>query len=294
MPERIGSWEEFKAVVGNVSRGNVSLLYRGHSDASWPLTSTWHRRAPTGSLEAYWRLLDRVHDVISTWVDRRWDLNNAHDVASFVGFLQHNGFPTPLLDWTRSPYIAAFFAFEGVDDSYPKSDSVSVFIFDGLTFAREWQQVYDPFSTAPHVSVLETFSRGNQKQIIQQGMYTFSNIVDQGSHLRALQSRNLPDGSISGTYLIEFQMPVKEKPVAMRELRLMGISAMSLFPSLEGVCRSLRDEHFAATEMGQTPSERIDEMLKRLKDETPLPPQVELPLDGTDDDLREDPLGSVL
>lgn len=260
------SWKEFKSYVSDVAEEDRQYIYRGQANSLWTLTSTWHRALRSSDLGSYWELLEYVHDHIATASGRAWDLSDSHDTGAFLGFLQHHGFPTPLLDWSRSPYIAAYFAFSGVNTVAPDSDHVTVFLLNHLTYQSEWQQSFDPHAPYQHVSVVEISAKGNQKQIIQQGLYTFANVPDQRQHIRELEAIHLPDGSVRGSvpYLLEFLLPVKEAPVALRELRLMGISAMSLFPGVEGLCRGLRESLFCATEIGQTPSERQADVMSRL------------------------------
>jgi hypothetical protein len=39
-------------------------------------------------------------------------------------------------------------------------------------------------------------------------------------------------------------LPVRERPTIMRELSVMGITAGSLFPGLDGACEELRERFF--------------------------------------------------
>src|SRR5690606_2110705 len=72
---------------------------------------------------------DSVKAQVETLTSRRWErlptfddlLNFSRSYDSlqadglpaydFLVYLRHHGFPSPLLDWTRSPYVSAFFAF---------------------------------------------------------------------------------------------------------------------------------------------------------------------------------------
>ena len=42
-------------------------------------------------------------------------------------YLRHHGFPSPLIDWSYSPYVAAFFAFR--DDSAGKPEKRSIYAY---------------------------------------------------------------------------------------------------------------------------------------------------------------------
>lgn len=266
------SWKSFKDYIDDLSADRRSLLFRGQSRAEWGLVSTYHRLASPGEPANYWKALYVVHDYICTWSGRTWNLADTFDVASFLGFLQHNGFPTPLLDWTRSPYAAAYFAFAGVSDSNPTSDEVAVFAFDHRAWSTDWNQIYDVWFPGDHVSVLQSQSRGNHKQLLQQGAYTFSTVRDQAEHIEAYEAAFQRDHGDPKKYIEKHLLSVQEKPTVMHDLGLMGISAMTLFPGVEGVCRHLAEALFPAPQVGLTPSQRnavFEEVLQRILDERP-------------------------
>jgi hypothetical protein len=58
-----------------------------------------------------------------------------------LAFCQHHGFPTPLLDWTRSPYIACYFAFKEVKNSSHDAEYTKIFLFDDRIVRRLCQEV---------------------------------------------------------------------------------------------------------------------------------------------------------
>ncbi len=97
-------------------------LFRGHKSSEWKLETTLERYLNRQvTVEQYNNYLLRIKPAIESYTGIKWELKN--DVSlneeffngppnyDFMAYARHHGFPSPLLDWSQSIYIALFFAF---------------------------------------------------------------------------------------------------------------------------------------------------------------------------------------
>jgi hypothetical protein len=150
--------------------------------------------------------------------------------------VQHHGYPTPLLDWTHSPFIAAYFAFKKAKAS---GEKVRIFIFDERKWRAAFNQLAKLAPATPHFSIAKFLSINNPRMVPQQALSGITNVDDVEEYIRMRER----EGGIS--YLRVVDLPVSERPYAMSELKLMGITAGSLFPGLDGACEQLKEQNFA-------------------------------------------------
>jgi hypothetical protein len=130
---RMANWEEFEAEVRKFEDPTRKLWdevwFRGQADASWPLHTTLQRRSTKiRAVGAYLKLIAEIKPVIETFIGGAFDMPKPLDIEqmcreydrfewvlresiTYMAHLRHGGFPSPLLDWTSSPYVAAYFAF---------------------------------------------------------------------------------------------------------------------------------------------------------------------------------------
>src|SRR5436190_11723967 len=91
---------------------NGEFLYRGQSSAEYQLKTSFDRwfRGPRASRTAVSeKLLRAFAGECVAQTDMQQDVVTKEE--RLLALAQHHGLPTRLLDWSLSPYVAAFFAF---------------------------------------------------------------------------------------------------------------------------------------------------------------------------------------
>jgi hypothetical protein len=142
-----GTFEEQLKNLRNKYQDSFSqLVFRGQGDSEWGLTTTLERNRCEHMLfrEYYMLICGSLGPEVKTFagVDvPEYDpevckpflkpelLYNIGDifptpVYRYMAYLRHFGFPSPFLDWSRSPFVAAFFAFRDDPLRQPKKRAI--------------------------------------------------------------------------------------------------------------------------------------------------------------------------
>lgn len=228
------SWESFRSHVSSFEFREY--IFRGQSKP-FPLQTTFHRNNRSDLVKYLDEDVQQLHHAIHGHIDYVFNLNIPQDLGALLNLGQHHGFPTPLLDWTYSPFVAAWFAYEGVSQKRRKSldyeDKIRVYCLNRSKLLH-----FDQFNkltlTLPHTSLLEALPIENKRAIPQQGILMLTNIRDVEAHIfRLEQAYNME-------ILQAFDLNVQDAEQALNDLAIMGITRSTLMPGIESVCRDLK------------------------------------------------------
>ncbi len=166
-----------------------------------------------------------------------YNIKDNQSLSAFLNLLQHHGYPTPLLDWTHSPFVAAYFAFEKASRLNEVKD-VTIFVFNKFEWDGDFVNTASLRSPGLQIASLELPVYGNPRVIPQQSIIMFSNIKNIESYIIASEER------LNKSYLTAISIPYSEREKALKDLDMMGITKGSLFPGLDGLCQQLKTKHF--------------------------------------------------
>ena len=263
----LDTWEDFEGWISKLDGINFERrmegggryvskqLYRGQSNSKWDLTTSLERYiSGSMTMEEYYRVLRATKPQVETFTGLTWDMPSLIEYKAELGdesyllpgtfpaydyfvHLRHRGFPSPLLDWTQSPYVAAYFAF-GNAVAYEKTDSASIYVYcEYITGHKSGS------SNRPKITELGPYVRGHQRHFQQQSQYTICTVRQDNEHWYtphqgAFDSNK--DEPNEQDELWQFNIPiVTERTKILKQLERYNINAFSLFGSEESLMEAL-------------------------------------------------------
>ena len=231
-------WGSYKRLVADMK--GRRLLFRGQNKL-WRLRTSFHRTGRADLSRFLREDIPALHRHLSARMRHVFNLQNPDENGAFFNLVQHHGYPTPLLDWTYSPYVAAFFAYRRITNEKAAlagpDEKVRIHVFDQERWKRDFNQLLMVVAPVPHVSIAEFIAIENERLIPQQAATLLTSVDDIESYIKSMESADKD-------YLRAIDLPVRERKQVISELSRMGITAGSLFPGLDGACEELTERNF--------------------------------------------------
>lgn len=247
---RLPSWHEFKLYVQQFSE---NWAFRGQSHAEWVLNNAIERTDFIhfgNGIEA--DFVAEFQRGARNYLSK--DETPGH-LIEWLALMQHHGAPTRLLDFTKSPFIAAYFAFEFcqmnnenhvavwcINTEHLKKKSLEILSIEFGTALEESQNLINEKlfevlfyqNNKSLVFPVEPF-RMNRRYSLQQSIF-----VSTGTSEAPFMEQLLFLGEDIAKAVVKLEVPAAEKKLAMRELHMMNLHRASLFPDLDGYALSLK------------------------------------------------------
>ena len=239
--------------LGAVYKNKSAVWFRGQAVAKWKLQPSIMR--PPHSPDDEVVLLKKFKQNAVPLID-----TVPTGEAEWLFLMQHHSVPTRLLDWTESPLVALYFAVaEAKDSKHCKKDAALWCLFphvlnelagiriqpahDIPSFGHE--QYLDDYlpsrtagiTTASKQPVALIAPRPFRRLHVQQGVFTLF-------HRNLTPLEELKDEKTGQQqHIVKFIIPAASKPKLRRELLLLQIDRLALFPELENVAARIAINH---------------------------------------------------
>lgn len=238
--------------------------FRGEGNAKRTLRPTIERVASHPGLAEDYVLREfkrRAHHYLR-------DLSDDEDDLEWIALMQHHGAPTRLLDWTRSAYVAAFFAAESVvsakriaadaerrpkpfviwaiDEKRVAALAAAMLDLDpgtsDLSSRENFRKIYKGIHEDLYLSAPVQPYRMNERLTVQQGLFLCANNLLIGFQrcLKRLLLYAKEKCGVTEPMLYKLIISANARLDVLKILNKMNINRATLFPGLDGFSAWLR------------------------------------------------------
>ncbi|RYY99021.1 MAG: FRG domain-containing protein [Chitinophagaceae bacterium] len=265
-------WNDFRSFVDQLSE---NWVFRGQAAACWNLQNTVERTD-------FIRIRPQVEAEFMAEFQRGARNYLTRDqipehLIEWLALMQHHGAPTRLLDFTKSPFIAAYFAFEialpegggnvaiwAINIHYLKQRSLEAL---RAYYGRELEESHDIVNESLFEKIfydnrcslvfpVEPF-RMNRRYSLQQSIF-----VSTGRAAEPFMDQLQFLGPEMNQAVLKIELPALHQKQVLRELQRMNLNRASLFPDLDGYAASMRLRYNSL----RTPEEVLADRIRKLED----------------------------
>jgi hypothetical protein len=269
----LSTWKEFREFVDDLSD---NWIFRGQASSQWGLQNAIER---TDFISLYPGV---ERDFVAEFQRGARNYLSKDQIPEhlieWLALMQHHGAPTRLLDFTKSPFIAAFFGYEianflpedkisiwALQLPYLKKKSLEALagyypsdfreekkfvdeaLFEQVFSDNRWSMIFpvEPF-------------RMNRRYSLQQSIF-----VSTGNAGEPFMKQLEFLGEEMEKAVIKIELPSSLQKSVLRDLQKMNLNRASLFPDLDGYAGALRLRYNSM----QSPEEALARQVEKLGDE---------------------------
>ncbi len=249
----INSWQKYLNLT--LSRDFVSWGFRGQADSSWQIQSTLSRYLKNFNVhsDSWEHQEERIIRIFKRKAHHYLkNIPPDDDIMQWLSIMQHHGTPTRIIDFTWSPFVAAFFALHlatkesAVWAIYPAAfyyqDKIVLLDGNQIEPGNFWPDKYATFKNffltknIPFV-VLGEPDAMNDRLIAQSGTFAIPSVIDKPLEEILL---NYPEAD---KLIVKFILNTEKiRDEAMSYFHVTNINESTLFPGIDGMARSLAYE----------------------------------------------------
>lgn len=241
----INSWQEFEKVVSGLD----GWAFRGQKNSSWQLWSSLSRQMLKFSPNNKNEWPEREERSVRIFQRKAHNYLNEPQILEnelrCLALMQHHGAPTRLIDFTKSPYVAAFFALEDtIEDAAVYAINTPYLWYAVPEFNSQLnREQIDPrqagnlskYFIQQDLPIVWTGEPGklDRRLLAQSGTFVLPGVLDRS--VDDILDSHYP---ASEPILHKFILPFEMREQAMLNLYRMNITYATLFPDLDGLARA--------------------------------------------------------